>query len=74
MSHFSNPNSHVVKCFSPDLESDENLRKGEIRAARVILDPPDELGWLHQGPLAVGKIIGQVRDRRPIDDVNLKIK
>ena len=68
------PNSHVVQSFSSDLERDENLRKGQIRTARVILDPPDELGRLHQGPLAVGEIIGEVCDRRSVHHINLEMK
>ena len=65
-------NLHVIKSFPPDLQRDEDLRKRQIRAARVVLDPPDEPRRLHEGPLAVRKVVRQVGDRGSVDHVNLE--
>ena len=65
---------HVIKSFPPDLQRDEDLRKRQIRAARVVLDPPDEPRRLHEGPLAVRKVVRQVGDRGSVDHVNLETR
>lgn len=65
---------HVIKSFPSDLQRDKDLRKGQVRTAGVVLDPPDQLGWLHERPLAIGKVVRQIGDGGPVHDVNLEMR